>query len=166
MSCIIVTPEAELEEVLALHGPEALACFGSPSRPPTAPAGIERTLLFTFHDIAEPREGHVAPSHADMERFVSFVREWPRSAPLVLQCWLGVSRSTAAGLISLATLGVSAEKAARRLRETAPFATPNPLMLSHADDALELSGALVAAGRSIGRGTTTDRGRPFMLDVA
>ena len=165
MPRIVVTPEAELDDMLSLHRPEVVVCFGSPSRPPVLPRGVRKTLGFTFHDITEPREGHVAPTRADMERFASLVGEWPQRAPLLLQCWMGVSRSTAAALVALSALGVTPDDAAQSLRNAAPFATPNALMLSHADAVLRLEGTLVDAGRRIGRGGTTDRGRAFTLEV-
>lgn len=158
---IVVTPEAGLEVVLAHHGPSHAVCFGSPTRPALQPGAVE-TLTLTFHDIAEPRADHVAPNEKDVCELVAFARLWDGARPLVLQCWLGVSRSAAGALIAGAARGADAMALARQLRAASPSATPNPLMLALADEALDLEGTLVAAGRAIGRGKVPVA-RPFVL---
>ena len=44
-----------------------------------------------------PCETHVAD-------LVQFARDWDRKAPLLIHCWAGISRSTAAAFISLCAL--------------------------------------------------------------
>ena len=156
-----MTPEVELDAVLAEHRRAHVVCFGSPSRPATPP-DLPNVLALNFHDIAEPREGHVAPSRSDIDRLILFARAWNGNGPLVMQCWMGVSRSTAGALIAGAALGADPNPLARRLRMASPAATPNPLMLRLADKALNLRGALAEAGGSIGRGTVPVA-HPFVL---
>lgn len=161
---IVVTSEAHLPAVLRDHRPSHAACFGSPSRAP-AEADVPHTLAQTFHDIAAPRAGHRAPSRRDVTALVAFARAWDGAAPMVLQCWMGVSRSTAAALVVGASLGADPVALARALRAASPSATPNPLMLAHGDDVLDLGGTLAAGGRAIGRGTVPVA-QPFVLRLA
>ena len=54
---------------------------------------------------------------------------------------------------------------AARLRDAAPTATPNPLIVAHADRLLDRGGAMVRAVEAIGRGAETDWGAPFELNL-
>ena len=57
---------------------------------------------------------------------------------MVVHCWAGISRSTAAAFISLCAINPDApeELIAARLREASPTAYPNRLMVRLADAAL------------------------------
>ena len=159
-----ITPEADLGRVLEREPDAFLLSFGSPTRPASCPAGhpFERFEAFAFNDIAEPTDGLRAPSLDDVERLLALVSGREPAPALVLQCWFGVSRSTAAAVIAATVLDPTRDHAAR-LRAIAPWATPNALMIAHADQALGLGGALVDAVRAIGRGLETDRGRAVIL---
>ena len=63
-------------------------------RPPGVAPGNH--LWLQFHDINEPRDGHVHPAGAHIEQLIGFVGRWERTSPLVVHCYAGVSRSTAA----------------------------------------------------------------------
>src|SRR4029077_11661756 len=52
-------------------------------------------LKVQIDDITEQRHGFVAPSESHIEQVLNFVRGWDRSAPLVVHCYAGISRSTA-----------------------------------------------------------------------
>lgn len=145
----------EADNVLSLLGPEtahhAFERLG------------ERHLKLTFHDIWEPREGFEHPRPEHMERIVDFVSRWDRNAPLLIHCWAGISRSTAAAFTSMCLLHPDADELelAQELRRISPSATPNRLMLSYADDILGRRGRLVAAGDAIGRGEDAYEGKVF-----
>ena len=160
-----VTSEAALDGVLAPLPPAVLCAFGSPTRPADRPARteLEAFVPFRFNDIAEPRAGLVAPDAADIARLLAVVVE--TRGPIVLQCWFGISRSTAAALAVACAIVPVPERHARRLRALAPEATPNPLVVRLADDALALDGRLVRAVERIGRGRQADAGRPFRLPL-
>ena len=55
-------------------------------------------------DITEPMDGYVAPSEAHVEQVLNFVRGWDRSAPLVIHCYAGISRSTASAFAAACAL--------------------------------------------------------------
>ena len=163
---IWITPEADLDAVLQRAPNATLFSFGSPSRPSPMPQARCRTRhAFAFNDIAEPQDGLVPPDAGHVTRLVTLLREGGHG-PLVFQCWFGVSRSAAAATIACCALGLAApSRVAERLRHTAPWATPNPLMIAHADALLGLEGALSEAVRSIGRGVQTSTGRAVRLDL-
>ena len=95
-------------------------------------------------------------------------RGWDRSAPVVIHCYAGVSRSTAAAFIAACLLDETRSEMsiARDIRERSPTATPNALMVKIADRLLGRDGRMIEAVRSIGRGTDCYEGVPFSLDLA
>jgi predicted protein tyrosine phosphatase len=84
---------------------------------------------------------------------------------MVIHCWAGISRSTAAAVISLAAINPDAHELeiAKLLRAASPTAFPNRLMISLADAALGRRGRMVEAVESIGRGVIAGEARPFSL---
>lgn len=117
------------------------------------------------HDISEPMPGYAAPSEQHMARLIAFVRLWNGQGPMVIHCWAGISRSTAAAFVSLCALnpGVPELSIARRLRDASPTAWPNRLMIRLGDAALGRSGRMVAAVEAIGRGAGAYEAQPFSL---
>jgi predicted protein tyrosine phosphatase len=125
-------------------------------------------LFLRMHDISEPLDGHVAPDAAHVETLVDFVRGWDRTAPLVVHCWAGISRSTAAAFVSVCALRPDRDERdiAWMLRRASPTATPNSRIVSFADVLLGRNGRMVAAVEAIGRGEIAAEGVPFRLDLA
>jgi predicted protein tyrosine phosphatase len=133
------------------------------------PAAIaaERHLFIGVSDIVEPREGYVLPAAEHIETLLAFSRAWERESPLVLHCWAGISRSTAAAYIAACALAPDRDEAAlaKVLREASPSATPNARLIALADDILGRQGRMVDAIRAIGRGAEAMEGTPFMLQL-
>ena len=96
-----------------------------------------------------------------------FVREWDRREPLLIHCYAGVSRSTAAAFIALCALdsSVSEDTHAERLRAVSPAATPNARLVALADAALHRAGRMIEAVAKIGRGADCFEGDCFRLPV-
>ncbi|TDR87309.1 tyrosine phosphatase family protein [Enterovirga rhinocerotis] len=161
MSVILVCPDAEACAVAAEHAPSHVVSLASPGTPPPIVANLRR-LALVFHDIAEPREGLVAPEAASVERLVAFGSAWSGEKPLLVHCRMGISRSTAAAIILAAARRPSRPEVeiAQALRDAAPCATPNPLMIALADRLLGRGGRLIEAVRAIGRGADY---RPYRL---
>ncbi len=111
-------------------------------------------------------EGLVAPSEAMVRSLLAFGAAWSGAAPLLVHCWAGISRSTAAGFaLACQRMGAGAEEAiAQNLRMVSPMATPNPLVVALADELLGRGGAMIAAIARIGRGEDANEGVPFELD--
>ena len=77
---------------------------------------------------------------------------------MVVHCWAGVSRSSAAAL-TVACLHADASDMAiaKRLRAASPHAQPNTLIVEIADRLLDRNGALISAVESIGFGVIPQR---------
>src|SRR3990172_10277371 len=70
------------------------------------PPGIrpDPHLRLAMNDICEPQPGLVLPCETHVADLIAFARDWDRQAPLLIHCWAGISRSTAAAFISLCAL--------------------------------------------------------------
>jgi len=152
---LLIAPACEARRICREVRPSHLVRLVSPDRADdmTGVAADEILTLFV-HDIVEPAPGRIAPGPAMIRTLLDFGRTWNGERPLVVQCWAGVSRSTAAAFI------VACEKRpdvreidlAAALRRAAPQATPNSLMVAHADALLARAGRMSAAVAQIGRG--------------
>jgi predicted protein tyrosine phosphatase len=166
---IIVCPLNAVAEQASLHrARHAVSLLGPPTLPPDISGiGPDNHLKLLFHDILAGREGLEPPQAVHVERLLSFVRAWPRQAPLLIHCYAGISRSTAAAYISWCAIRPELDEAqlAERLRAASPSATPNALMVSFADALLGRQGAMVRAIAAIGRGEEAYEGTPFRLDI-
>lgn len=112
----------------------------------------DRHFRIRVHDIVEPAEGAIAPELSHIEGLLVFARTWTREAPFLVHCWAGISRSTAAAYILLCDIRGPGHEAqiARELRELAPHAQPNRLMIRHADRFLGREGRMIAAVEAMG----------------
>jgi hypothetical protein len=103
---------------------------------------------------------HRQPSTAISRRartrgaLVTFLDRWDRKQPLVIHCFAGISRSTAAAFISACALSPKSDEAAiaMRLRSASRTASPNPRLVALADDFLGRHGRMKAAIAKIGYG--------------
>src|SRR5690554_6885059 len=68
-------------------------------RPPSIPEANH--LFLGINDIVEPQDGMVLPGEEHVERLIAFARGWHRNRPMVVHCYAGISRSTAAAFITL-----------------------------------------------------------------
>ena len=124
-------------------------------------------MKIAFDDITEPMDGFVAPSAEHVERVLSFVRGWDRSAPLVIHCYAGVSRSTASAFAAACALNPHRDEMviARQFRSASPIANPNRLLVSLADKALGRDGRMLRALDDIGPASMMVEGKPFRVDL-
>lgn len=164
---LVVCPLQNLKQQIALAAPARIVTLLAPNQPvPDTPPSIPR-LTLAFHDVDAPRRGLTPPDRAMIEALVAFAAAWSEPGPMLIHCWMGISRSTAAALIVAAALqpGEDELDLARRLRAASPTATPNPLMIELADDILQRGGRLIKATAAIGRGVEAACGVPFRLGV-
>lgn len=165
---LLVCPLSQVETARTLHRPSHLVSLLSPTSAAEAwPVADGACLRLAFHDIAEPREGFTAPDAALVAQLLDFATGWDAARPMLVHCWAGVSRSTAAAFIIACQRapGRSERDIARALRAVAPYATPNPLLVSLADAALGRAGRMSAAIAEIGRGAETFEGALFALPL-
>lgn len=169
MPAIHVTPLSRLHDTVDRVGPSHLVTLINVATPVERPAAIpaDRHLFIGVSDIAAPMDGHVLPAEEHVERLLAFVRAWDQARPLVIHCWAGISRSTAAAYIALLALRPERDEfaTARLLREAAPSATPNPALVAVADRMLGRGGRMSEAIAGIGRGAEAFEGTPFHLPL-
>ena len=163
--CSLARLHATVEQTGARHVVTMLKQIELVTRPPTIPA--ENHLHVSVDDIAEPMEGQIHPSEQHVAQLIDFVQRWPRTKPLVVHCYAGISRSTAAAFISACALAPHRDEAsiARAIREASHTAYPNPLLVKLADRQLGRGGRMILAVEQIGRGTIAFEGVPFRLDI-
>jgi predicted protein tyrosine phosphatase len=125
----------------------------------------ERHLRLHIHDISMPITGCIHPGEEHVSRLIDFAHEWGGRGPMVVHCWAGISRSTAAAYTALCAINpeASEELIAVRLRDASPTAYPNRLIIQLADAALGRNGRMVRAIERIGRGIVTTEATPFSL---
>src|SRR5712691_3155518 len=124
-------------------------------------------LKVAMDDITEPMDGFVAPSEAHIAQVLDFVRGWDRSAPLVIHCYAGVSRSTASAFAAACALNPHLDEMtiARQIRAASPIASPNRLIVSLADKALGRDGRMLRALDDIGPASMMVEGKPLCIDL-
>ena len=124
-------------------------------------------LRLALNDISVPMQGYETPGQIHVERLINFISQWPQTSPLLIHCWAGISRSTAAAYITLCLNNPDANEAtlARILRLASPSATPNQLIVHLADKLLGRNGRMVEAIEGIGRGASAWQGALFSLPV-
>jgi predicted protein tyrosine phosphatase len=170
MPSLHVSPLSRLEETVAATRARHLVTLINAGTAVRRPAGIAagRHLVLGISDISRALDGHVLAGEDDVARLLAFLRGWDRAAPMVIHCWAGISRSTAAAYIAACALKPDRdeEEAAAALRAAAPSATPNARLVALADAALRRQGRMIRAIEGIGRGADAFEGTPFMMPLA
>ena len=127
----------------------------------------ENHLWLRLHDISMPLDGYIMAGEEQIADLLRFVKRWNRRAPLVVHCYMGISRSTASAYASVCALNPERSEAdiAQSLRKASPTATPNIRIVSLADKLLGRQGRMIAAVETIGRGIMAEEAAPFRLDL-
>lgn len=166
---IWVCPLSKVEATVAATKAERLLSLLSPGTAMARPTAIAESnhLFLSLHDIVEPQEGMTPPGEAHMRTLLDFAESWNRARPLVINCYAGISRSTASAYIIAAAFQPSRDEGelAETLRRASPTATPNIRLVTLADAMLGRNGRMVKAIRSIGRGADAFEGTPFAFDA-
>ena len=157
---------ARLPDTVATTGARHVVSLLAKDDPLARPATIapENHLWLQVHDIIEPMAGHVMPQHQHVRELIGFVERWPRRTPLVIHCYAGVSRSTAAAYVAVCVLnpGGDEHRIARVLRDASPTAMPNIRIVTVADELLGRRGRMISAIRAIGAGRMSEA-QPFQI---
>ena len=164
---IIVCPLHDVAALVRLRRPAHVLSLMSPTAAPVLLSPCDaHHLELRFNDISEPRTGLIEPDESHVDAILAHVQDLGLQDTVLVHCWAGVSRSPAAAfIISCARSEKGMEPAiARRLREAAPYATPNPRMVALADGLLSRGGAMIDAVAAIERGSETAWGSPFELE--
>jgi predicted protein tyrosine phosphatase len=168
MTSIVVAPLTRIAEMAVRHRAREMISLMAKAQTFHRPAVIraDRHLLLNMNDITFKGTGNlVAPDATHIRDIIDFASQWDQTAPLLVHCWMGVSRSPATALIvALSLVPDQSETAlARRLRAASPFATPNMRIIEIGDEILGRNGRLIAAVKDIGRGADADGNAPFVL---
>jgi predicted protein tyrosine phosphatase len=135
----------------ALRPSHLVSLVEAEAQPPTPRVAAVRHLRVEIHDISEPVDDYVVPAEHHVRSLIEFVGGWSGRQPLLVHCIAGISRSTAAALVTLAMQSdETEEEAARRLRAAAPHAQPNRRIIALADALLGRGGRLVRAREAMG----------------
>lgn len=125
-------------------------------------------LLLEVDDIAAPLEGLVHPSEEHVERLITFVTGWDRASPLVVHCYAGISRSTAAAFITACALTPHDDerRIAQAIRAASPTAQPNVRLVALGDAILGRQGRMVRAVQALSPALQALEATPFRIDLA
>jgi len=160
---------ARLNETIAATGARRVVTLLGMEDHVPLPSQIARDayLRLHVHDIVEPLDGQIAPDAEHVERLIGFVRSWDRAAPMVIHCYAGISRSTAAAFTAVCALSPHRREAdiARTLRLASPTAQPNARIVRLADRLLGRGGRMIEAVAAIGPSLPALEAVPFRLDL-
>jgi predicted protein tyrosine phosphatase len=165
---IYVSSLNALRRVTSKLGPYDLLTLLSPTHPEEdwSDFTCERHIRLAFHDIVEPTPGLTMPDRDAMQAILEFGRYNQPGHALLVHCWAGISRSSAAAFIMACDRNPGCERdIARELRRRAPSVTPNRLMVRLADDLLQREGRMIEAISEIGRGAEAREGEPYELPL-
>ena len=158
----------DLDATAKALGDYRLLTLMSPSHPDETWRHHARraSLHLAFNDIITPQDGLIAPDATMIAAIIDFGCDASATLPLLIHCWAGISRSSAAAYsIACARHPGREHELAQMLRHRAPFVTPNALMVALADDLLNRDGRMVAAIAGIGRGEEAFAGTPYVMPL-
>ena len=151
---MIICPLHEIEQVIDERGASHLLTLIDPATVPETPRAIlaEHHLKLGVNDITEVVDGLVCPDESTVEAVLDFGRAWDGASPLVVHCWAGISRSTAAAYMIACERnpGTPESEIAGELRRRSAWAYPNRRLVALADAALGREGRMVEAVRGMG----------------
>jgi len=107
-------------------------------------------LSLKFDDVLDEHE-LFAPTRKDVECILDFTKELPDDAVVLVHCFAGVSRSTAAAAAIVAQNLLQngftdvADRSVETVREVRPMLCPNPIISKFADELLGLNGQFFEA---------------------
>jgi predicted protein tyrosine phosphatase len=169
MPSIHVCSLARIADTVAETGARHLLTLINAATPVPRPESIPAAnhLFIGVNDIVEPMDGMTPPNLDHVAALIDFARTWDRTSPMVVHCFAGISRSTAAAYIIACTLRPDLDERAlaTSIRAQSPTATPNALLVRLADAHLGREGRMIAAIEAIGRGADAFEGHPIRIDI-
>jgi len=163
--CSLADLHATVEACGATHILTVMGKVEKATRPASVRA--ENHMRISMDDITETAMGFTVPALNHVEQALDFVRTWDRTAPLVIHCFAGISRSTASAFMTACALNPHRDEAeiAHQIRAASASASPNRLLVTLADRALGREGRMLRALDSIGPGNMAIEGRPFHINI-
>jgi predicted protein tyrosine phosphatase len=163
--CSLARLHETVDGVGARHIVTLMRKFDQVVRPRTVPE--QNHLILSMDDISQPMDGYELPAETHVRRLIEFVTRWDRAAPLVVHCYAGISRSSAAAYTAACALNPGRDEAdiAQAIRRASPIASPNVRIVTLADAALGRKGRMVQAIERIGLGQAAQEGIPYRIDL-
>ena len=115
---------ARIGDTVAKTGARSLVTLLSPGTAVERPEKIapNRHLYLAVSDIVAPLPGQVLPERGHLDELIDFVLAWDRAEPMVIHCFAGVSRSTAAAYHRRLRAELDARRVCGRLGDPRGFA--------------------------------------------
>jgi len=162
---IVVCSLARLSDTVREHGARHVVSLLKDGDKVFRPEGVgpRDHLWLSMDDIADEIDGMTPPGEQHVARLIEFLPRWDRKSPLVVHCFAGISRSSAAAFIAACHAEPKKDEGelARRIRAASPTASPNPRLVALADRYLGRNGRMVQAVTEIGRGHMAYEAEPF-----
>ena len=166
---IYVSPLSAIPDAIREVKPSHLVSLLDPDTMIDTPQGIlpMQHLRLGVNDIAEEIDDLVPPGVEHVAELIAFVQAWDQKSPLLVHCWAGISRSSAAAFIALCALNEERPEIefARLIRARGAHAHPNRLMVRIADELLARQGRMSAAVEALGPGRAVWEGEIFSVPV-
>ncbi|MDB4831651.1 hypothetical protein OAH28_03110 [Hyphomicrobiales bacterium] len=126
----------------------------------------EDHLKLSFNDIISPRQNLIEPSLEHVKSIINFSKRCDKSDTLLIHCYAGISRSTAAALIlySYYKNNLSADSMAIELMSLSPCANPNSLLLAFGDRVIGNKNTLMQCHILLKRPKLAYENEPFILN--
>ena len=101
-AAIYVTPLSAVAETVRREGVTHLVTLINNETLVETPGPIlaGNHLRLSMNDICDPQPGLVCPGERHVQDLIEFARAWDRKGPMLIHCWAGISRSTAAAFIA------------------------------------------------------------------
>ncbi len=142
---IIICGLADIQECVDKYRPNKMLTIINKNFEPETPSGMDknRHLKMLIDDISEPREGFILPEKHHTQELLDFTDDWDKTKPILVHCHMGISRSTATSLgIAAKYSPENIELIIENLKEIAPHASPNKIMMRYYDEILDLDNRL------------------------
>ena len=149
---IIVCSLNDLETVCNSLKPKYLISVIDPGYEPETPSGVKNHLKLGFDDIVSisdkgplyripGQNSHIEQTlftEKNAKTIADFVDTWNPDNSIVIHCWCGISRSMATATYTMFNIDKSnIDRNIRYIRNIAPHANPNKLMLSYFEKILK-----------------------------
>ena len=155
---IIVCSLNDLNNVCESVKPRFVISVIDPGYAPETPKGVEHHLKLGFDDIVKiSPENKIfrlntndipqkLPAENDINSIVEFTKNYKDDENIVIHCWCGVSRSMATATYLLCRNNTSTiEENIKYIREVAPHANPNKLMIKLFENKLNVKNEISSA---------------------
>ena len=123
-------------------------------------------LILKMHDISEKRNGLVVPARDHVMNMIDFMLRHDWQKDILIHCLMGVSRSTATAYIMLNLHYEGRElEIAQYLQAKIPHASPNKMLIEHADHILGRDGRMISAVASLPKPNMSTAGMPMTVST-